>query len=461
MLSSILLLLVLQFLWLRSSYYNAYDDLHKETNALFRNTVIALRDSIIERSIQPMPHDTVIRRGDRVDVSGPMPDQFADSMFERLPRERVSQVQIILSEPPVDSMKRMIKPLASKFYNYHGRNGKFILRLGVDSLKIDSIETHFSKVLKDAGIDLPFHVELATHGERMETRRGGLIISEQVRINPLERYSVTLAGVGALLLRKIVPQILFCAFLTLLTIGSFYLIYRSFRNEQRMTELKNDFIGNVTHELKTPITTVKVALEALKDFNGLSNPQTTREYIEIAQNELNRLAILTDKVLKTAIFERNGVSFQAEPVDLGKLTEQVLASMRLVFEKSGAAVSVAVEGEGFVVYGSPEHLTNVLYNLLDNALKYSPGHPAITILLKSNAGLVTLSVADRGTGIPEEYHKKVFEKFFRVPTGDVHNVKGYGLGLSYVASVIKSHRGNIVVESTPGEGAKFIVTLPV
>lgn len=238
------------------------------------------------------------------------------------------------------------------------------------------------------------------------------------------------------------------------------MMYRSLRAQQRVMDLKNDFISNITHELKTPVTTVSVALEAIKNFKGQNNPELTTEYLEIAQNELNRLNILTDKILKTAIFEDKGVAYNAEPVDVNLLVSQVLNSMKLVFEKQKAIVSYSCKGNDFNLLGGAAHLTSVVYNLLDNALKYSPANPAITISLSENKEEIELRIKDNGIGIAPEYKKKVFEKFFRVPTGDVHNIKGYGLGLSYVDSVVKSHNGTITVESEPGKGSEFIIRLP-
>ena len=461
MLSSTMLLLVLQFLWLRSSYLKAFDDLHKETNMLFRNTVLAMRDSIIERSIEPLPGDSTASRGFRVHSSDSLRfrEQWPDSLMDRFNRhERISRVQVLVSPNDGDSIGQVIKPLVSRFYNYRG-HGNFILRLGPDSLKIDSIVHHYKIALSAAGINLPFQVVPIRRGEKLPFEKGSFF-SEQVRINPVNRYAASFSAVRGLLIREIMPQILFSIFLTLLTAGSFYMMYRSLLTQQRMAELKNDFISNVTHELKTPITTVRVALEALRNFKGLDNPQLTREYLDIAQNELTRLTILTDKVLKTAIFEKNGVAFQPEKVDLEKLVEQILASMKLVFEKSSANVTFRKEGTDFILSGSVDHLTNVFYNLLDNALKYSSSLPEIEVVVKEETDNVVLSVRDKGQGIATEYHKKIFEKFFRVPTGDVHNVKGYGLGLSYVASVVRSHHGTIHVESESGKGSCFIIALP-
>ncbi len=226
-----------------------------------------------------------------------------------------------------------------------------------------------------------------------------------------------------------------------------------------MMTLKNDFISNVTHELKTPVTTVGVALEALKNFKGLENKALTEEYLEIAQKELNRLSLLTDKILKTAIFEDKGIEFIPEAIAFDALIEDVIASMKLVVEKNDAQVIFEKSGTDFTVMGSPERLLSVIYNLLDNAIKYSSLYPTISIALKEENTKIIFSVNDNGIGISKEYHRKIFEKFFRVPTGDVHNIKGYGLGLSYVDSVIRVHGGSLTVESEPGKGSTFIITL--
>jgi two-component system, OmpR family, phosphate regulon sensor histidine kinase PhoR len=237
-------------------------------------------------------------------------------------------------------------------------------------------------------------------------------------------------------------------------------MYKSIRSQQRLMELKNDFISNITHELKTPLTTVGVALEALKNFKGLDNPTLTNEYLDIAQNELNRLTILTDKILKTSSFENSGVAYNAEPVELDKIIDQVLGSLKLVFERQQAKISFSKEGTDFKLLGSSVHLTSVVYNLLDNALKYRKEIPEIEIKLTATTDALTLIIKDHGIGISAEFKKKVFEKFFRVPTGDVHTIKGYGLGLSYVDSVVKSHKGSIHVDSVVGKGSEFIIRLP-
>jgi len=225
--------------------------------------------------------------------------------------------------------------------------------------------------------------------------------------------------------------------------------------------LKNEFIGNITHELKTPIATVGVAIEALRNFNAIEDPQRTKEYLDISANELQRLSLLVDKVLKLSMFEKKEVELKKEVFDLRELLNEVLSIMKLQFEKYRATVSVDTQGDDFKISADRLHMTSVLYNLLDNALKYSTVEPEIKITLSaSRPDFVTLYLTDSGLGIPKEYQSKVFDKFFRVPTGDRHTVKGYGLGLSYVREIVRRHGGIISVESELGKGTTFTIHLP-
>ncbi len=480
--SSIILLLALQVFWLTNSYEKAYFDLRRETNAMFRTTVMALRDSMLVKGFEKLPSDSVWKEAFR--FSHKIDADTANKSKIRY-RQNSSQIQIyISSDQKGDSLQTVLRPLTRRIQEGKMSGGNFVLRLGPDSLSSDSIRYYYKKSLAQAEIDVPFEVKHSSFiptpiqvekgnktlfkppvdenpDEQFEARVfSNSLYSDWVRFDPVHRYAVVLSDFRPLLIKAITPQILFSLFLTLLTTAAFIIMYRSIRTQQRLMELKNDFISNITHELKTPVTTVGVAIEALKNFKGLNNPELTTEYLDIAQNELNRLNILTDKILKTAIFENKGVEFNPEPVDMEKLVEQVLGSMKLVFEKQGAHVHVEKEGQDFQLMGGPVHLTSVIYNLLDNALKYSPVGPKIIINLKSDGNKITLSIKDQGIGIAPEHRKRVFEKFFRVPTGDVHNIKGYGLGLSYVESVVKSHKGTIEVESKPGKGSNFIITLP-
>ena len=272
-------------------------------------------------------------------------------------------------------------------------------------------------------------------------------------------YELSLGNSFGYLIKKLISPILFSLFLVGVTVFSFGLLYRNLQRQRKLTEIKNEFISNITHELKTPIATVGVAIEALRNFNAINDPQRTKEYLDISQNELQRLSLLVDKVLKLSIFEKKEIELKYELLDLKGVVDEVVSSMRLQIEKHHAIVSINTEGDTHL-QGDRLHLLSVVFNLLDNALKYGNGNIAIKFDLKEKENEIELSVADNGIGISQEYKDKVFEKFFRVPLGNTHNTKGYGLGLSYVSHVIQRHKGKIEVESQPGLGSKFIITLP-
>lgn len=486
MTSSIILLLVLQAFWIRNSWENAYLDLRKESNDLFRKTVGVLRDSLMARNIQRIHFgDTIIDDNvsalnfeKQLNKTGQWTAHLRDTS-----KKLISKVQIFVASPELNdsSVRDQLRPIMSQIHDGRVReNTGFVLRMFADTLNLDSITDHYQADLALAGYDIDFKVkksvaappvELPDDKKTIRYRRPlppdttkvaftKVMHSEWVRFDPVHSYAVELEGFQPILLAEISPQILFSTFLTILTIAAFIVMYRSIRSQQRLMEIKNEFISNITHELKTPVTTVSVALEALRNFNGLDNPKTTREYLDIAQGELNRLTLLTDKILKTAIYENKGVTFEPEPVDLRDVIEKVLHSMKLIFDKSKATVNFKSSGESFIISGGQIHVTNVIYNLVDNALKYSGNEPTIDITLEDDGGNVQVKIADKGIGIPSEYQSKIFEKFFRVPTGDVHNIKGYGLGLNYVDNVMKSHHGSIGVESTPGEGSVFTLSFP-
>lgn len=485
MIISITLLIVLQGFWLRGSYERAYHDLRRETNDLFRTTVQAMRDSIILRNIHTVPADTTVAVIGTALSPAIVKAELKDTIKDT---QNVKFQVYISSTTQTDSVsKDILKPLVSRIESVHMRNspGKsFIVRIDADTLNRDSLQYQFELALKQVAIPAPFQIRHIVHqpdrpeflpdfprpgshahvkNDRAQFRESvfrDTIYTDPVRFNPLHLYTASLTNIRGILLSEIAPQILFSVFLTVTILIAFLVMYMSIRSQQRLMKLKNDFISNITHELKTPVATVSVAIEALRNFQAKGNPKLTAEYLDIAQSELNRLTLMTDKILKTSIFEDRGVEFKPEKVNLDEVVQQILSSMKLIFEKRGAFVTYEKEGTDFELQGGGMHLTNVIYNLIDNAMKYSAKSPVIRIILKSSPQQLTLIVKDQGVGIPKEYKKKIFEKFFRVPTGDVHNAKGYGLGLNYVASVVKSHSGKIDVESEVGLGSTFRIVLP-
>ncbi len=331
-----------------------------------------------------------------------------------------------------------------------------------DSLRVKEIDSACRIAFNKEGMNVPISILKDT----VNNRRERFPPEEQRMSNKITigfahpvTYELTLGNTFGYLVKKLASPILFSLFLVGVTVASFFLLYRNLQRQRKLTEIKNEFISNITHELKTPIATVGVAIEALRNFNAINDPQRTKEYLDISQNELQRLSLLVDKVLKLSMFEKKEIELKYEMLDLKGVVDEVVSSMKLQIGKHHANVSTTVEGDTHL-QGDRLHLLSVVFNLLDNALKYGNGNIAVKFDLKEKESEIELSVADNGIGISPEYKDKVFEKFFRVPLGNTHNTKGYGLGLSYVSHVVQRHKGKIEVESQPGLGSKFIITLP-
>lgn len=275
-----------------------------------------------------------------------------------------------------------------------------------------------------------------------------------------ERPYAVFGNANTYVLKKILPNIL----LSLLLLGavgiSFFLIISNWKSQMRLTAVKDEFISNMTHELKTPIATVGVALEALDNFGVIDDKVKRQEYLDISKHELERLKILVDKVLKMSTLDQDLDTINFTEVDIKQLTEDMLHSMSLHLKKHDAEVDYTSSGKHFTTKGDKVHLVNVLYNIIDNAIKYSKEDPKIEIRLNSTDQYINIEIQDNGQGISKEYLPRIFDRLFRVPNQSRHNVKGHGLGLHYVKSVVEKHHGTITASSQLGSGTLFNIKLP-
>jgi signal transduction histidine kinase len=274
------------------------------------------------------------------------------------------------------------------------------------------------------------------------------------------RFDAEVSRYQLYLFKALGPQVFFAVLLLLITLISFRLAYQSLKTQRKLIEVKNQFISNISHELKTPVSTLKVALEALLDFGMQKDPKVMKEYLEMGLSEMNRLDMLVNKVLNNSALEDGNGFVQLEELDLKPLLEEVLASLQFRLKKADAKVFYEASDQTFLLFLDKTHLHGVLVNLIDNSIKYNQGKAKIKIQLKQDAQQVELTISDNGPGIPDEYLDKVFEKFFRVPTGDRHNVKGFGLGLNYAWLMMGYHKGSIKVKNLPEGGCIFTLVFP-
>ncbi|MGY6562334.1 MAG: sensor histidine kinase [Luteibaculaceae bacterium] len=230
--------------------------------------------------------------------------------------------------------------------------------------------------------------------------------------------------------------------------------------QRKINAIKNDFINNITHELKTPIATISLACEVLGDRNVEKTPEKINRYVKMITDETKRLGVLVENVLRTALLDRKEVRLKEDDMDMHQIVSDVAHNMEIQAQSKGGSISVFLTAREPFIVGDSVHITNVIYNLIDNAIKYTPEKPNIELATESDEKYFILHITDNGVGISKENQKKIFEKLYRVPTGNVHNVKGFGLGLSYVKLIIDKHFGKISVKSEVGKGSTFTIKLP-
>ena len=259
--------------------------------------------------------------------------------------------------------------------------------------------------------------------------------------------------------RFMIPAIVFTVVLLVTFIFTIFVIFR----QKRYTEIKNDFINNMTHELKTPISSISLAAQMLSDDSVSKSPQMQKHLGGVINDESKRLRFLVEKVLQMSMFDRKDATFKKKELDLNELLEQVAQTFNLRVEHTGGKIDVEIEAVDSAIFVDEVHFQNAITNLMDNAVKYRKPDQPINIHIRTwNADdRLFFSIADDGQGIKKENVRKIFDKFYRVHTGNVHDVKGFGLGLAYVKKIINLHEGDIRCESELGRGTKFIVSLPV
>ena len=246
----------------------------------------------------------------------------------------------------------------------------------------------------------------------------------------------------------------------LCVLGFFVYVINIILKQKRLSEIKTDFINNMTHELKTPISTIGLSSEVLLQKDVALNPERIKNYAQIIKSENQRLQTQVERVLQMARLETEEIQLSKKDCDIHELIEVAVPSIELNFRDVALSIETRLSAEMSTIFGDEMHITNIIYNLLDNAAKYSGDAPKILIETSSDKTGVTIAVEDNGKGIPKEYRKMVFEKFFRIPTGNVHDVKGFGIGLHYVKSITRAHRGSVKITNGSGTGARFEVRIP-
>ena len=259
------------------------------------------------------------------------------------------------------------------------------------------------------------------------------------------------------LLPILISSILFTGLILLCFAYTIYVIFR----QKQISVIKNDFINNMTHEFKTPIATISLATDSIGSPKVINEESKIRRFLNIIKQENKRMLSQVEKVLQMAQIDRKELNLKKVSIDLHEVIEKVVGNASLKVESREGQIMTDLQAENHLIEGDATHITNVVANLIDNAEKYSEEKPLIKVSSRDKKGGVVFTVEDNGIGMSKDSVKHIFEKFYRIPTGNVHNVKGFGLGLSYVKAIIEAHQGNISVKSELGKGSRFSVFLPL
>jgi signal transduction histidine kinase len=272
-------------------------------------------------------------------------------------------------------------------------------------------------------------------------------------VNFPERSKVVLSSIVGMALLSFI-------FTTIIIIAYSSAIYQLIK-QRKISQIKTDFINNMTHEFKTPIATINLALDAIRNPKIIGDEEKVKRYLKMIKDENKRMHAQVENVLRISKLEKNELNISKDKVDLHELIEDAITHIELIVEDRNGYIETHLDASISSVLANETHFTNVIVNILDNAVKYSDDEPKIKVVTENVGNSIILKISDQGNGMTKSVQKRVFEKFYREHTGDVHNVKGHGLGLAYVKRIVDDHSGHVSVESEKGKGSTFIIKLPL
>lgn len=334
----------------------------------------------------------------------------------------------------------------------------------IDAFRVDSL---IRRTLEETGVEAEAWVAVFDRygqpvrlNERHEDQRDAFLEEGySVGLDPL-RLVVYFPKLDKVLQRNLLGQFALTGLMLAIIAGGLFSAVVTANRNKRIDRIRRDLMNNLTHELKTPISTIGLASEALSDPDLRASEETVKHYLGLIREENKRLSVLVENVLQASLADQGTMRLFLQPLNVHDILREVVRNNAIAIRKQGGKVQWSLEAKDPVCEVDRIHFTNIVYNLIDNALKYAKSDPVLTISSRQVTNGVELRFRDNGIGIPREHLGKVFDRLYRVPTGNVHDVKGFGLGLSYVRTVIERHGGAIRVESEIGKGSTFVVELP-
>lgn len=337
----------------------------------------------------------------------------------------------------------------------------FLDSIIANTLKAEKLQTTFRYVITDEKNQIvEFPAYTTDYKKELDTAQTynvrlfpGNIFDEELTLH------ISFPQINTLLFGEMWFTLLVSLLLVLLIIFSFGVMYKTILNQRKLAETKNDFISNMTHEFKTPISTISLACEALSDESMTNTPEGTTPFVSMIHQENTRLSGLVEQILQSALLDKGEIKLRHERIPLNAMIRSIANQFHLKLKEESGILQLELTEEEIIVWGDPVHSANIITNLIDNAIKYSPKNPKVTIRTKMKGETIELQVADQGVGIKNEYIDKIFDKLYRIPTGNVHDVKGFGLGLSYVKAITDRQGWKVNVKSKLGEGSTFTIII--
>jgi two-component system phosphate regulon sensor histidine kinase PhoR len=379
----------------------------------------------------------------------------------------------IMSEWPRDQLLNLMRaPTVAQRYKVKGIQEK--LRKAFEKHKLH--DTHFEFAIISSTNTFGYEMQSANFDRSYEaaledTLHNWIDIwplvspsgTETESLAPDEKLIIVISDLQDFVLRSLGWMIGGAVVFTLIIITAFYLTVRTLLRQKKLSEIKSDFINNMTHELKTPLATISLAVDALRNEKVMSDRQKLGYFSSIIKDENKRMNKQVETILQAALLDKQEIQLQLQPLNVHKILNSIHENFKLQLNDKGGRAELKLDASNDQVSGDEVHLTNMLSNLIDNAVKYSRENvpPLLKIATQNTGKYIRIRIEDNGIGMSKEALARIFEKFYRVHTGNVHNVKGFGLGLSYVKSMVEAHHGRIKAESVPGTGSTFIVELPL
>ncbi|WP_372920302.1 sensor histidine kinase [Salegentibacter sp.] len=372
-------------------------------------------------------------------------------------RQQISRM-MRMDQVEKDILRSNIAEYTSKLPLHDRISDVEIRRLIANELKKRDLDTEFEYGIYSNSIATNLHSDgfslnhPATYGVPLFVDNSG---------NSSYQLLVNLPGKKKVVLSSVVLMAALSIIFTLIIVIAYSSALSQLIKQRQISQIKTDFINNMTHEFKTPIATINLALDAIKNPKIKNDEEKTKRYLQMIRDENKRMHGQVENVLRISKLEKNELDLKKERLQLHDLVEEAITHVQLLIEDRGGYVKTHFAALRSSILANPDHFTNVVVNILDNAVKYSPEEPKIDIYTENVKNYIILKIRDQGSGMNKIVQKKIFEKFYREHTGDIHNVKGHGLGLAYTKRIVEDHHGEITVESEKGKGSTFIIKLPL